>query len=76
MEILTNLKNLLLSPRFTTFYWNSGLILAVGFLNLMAEGIADIGLSSFWVVTIGLVLGQATKALSNLTKGEPMGFAK
>lgn len=74
MYILINLKNLLLSPRFTTFYWNSGLVLAVNFINLLVGSIAEIGLPAWAVVVIGLGLAQVTKALSNLMKKKDMGF--
>lgn len=76
MEILENLKNLLISPRFIAFYWQSGSIIATGLLNLMAENIANIGLPGWAVVFVGLLISQATKAIANYNAGKPMGFAK
>ena len=74
MEILKNLWNLLISPRFQAFYWNTGCIAIIGFLNLLSENIVDIGLPVWAVGLIGLGLSQLTKAVSNYKNDKPMGF--
>lgn len=75
MQILINIKNLFISPRFISFYWRTGAIALSGLIALVAENIADIGLPSLAVLIIGLVLGEASKALNNFINGKPMGFA-
>jgi len=76
MTILNNLKNLLISARFTSFYWRSGSIIAVEFLSMIGDGLAGLGLPAWAVILIGLAIAEGTKAIKNLSKGKPMGFAK
>jgi hypothetical protein len=75
MNILTNLKNLLISPRFMSFYWRSGSIVAVEFLSMLSDSLAGLGLPSWAVVILGLAIAEGTKAIKNLTQGKDMGFA-
>ena len=76
MEIINNIKNLFLSPRFIAFYWQAGSVSVIGLLNLVSENISSLGLPSWGVVAVGLVIAQITKALSNYSQGKEMGFAK
>ena len=76
MNVLENVKNLLLSPRFTSFYWQAGSVMVVGFLNLLAENIASLGMPEWLAIGIGLMLAQVTKAISNSNQGKPLGFSK
>ena len=76
MSILDNVKSLFLSPRFISFYWRTGGMASIGLLNLIAENITTLGLPAWAVVIIGLAIGEGTKALSNLSQGKDLGFAK
>lgn len=76
MEIIKNLGSLLISPRFMSFYWRTGAIAGVGFLNLISEGMANLGLPGWGVVVAGLIISELTKALNNLVNGKEMGFAR
>ena len=75
MNILINIKNLLISPRFQTLYWLTLAQFAAKFLAIMQESITEIGLSSWAIVGIGLAIATATKALTNYLNNKPMGFA-
>ena len=76
MEILNNILSLFQSPRFISFYWQTGSVALIGLLNLISENTADLGLPAWAVVFVGLALSQLTKAITNLTQGKPMGFAR
>jgi len=76
MDILNKILELFISPRFISFYWRTGSMATVGFLNLISEGITDVGLPAYAVVVIGLILSEATKAISNLKQGKPLGFSR
>ena len=75
MKILINLKNLLISPRFQSFYWRVGLTAVAGFLNLVAENITGLGLPLMIIPFLGMALAEITKALNNLANDKAMGFA-
>jgi hypothetical protein len=75
MEILINIKNLFISPRFITFYWNVGLTALVGLISLVSQNLDGLGLPVWAIVVIGAGLAQATKAISNFLQNKPLGFA-
>jgi len=75
MKILINLKNLLISPRFQSFYWRTGGMAVISFLNLISENIAEVGLPVWAVALVGLLLGEITKGITNYLNNKPMGFA-
>lgn len=75
MEIIKNIKSLFISPRFISFYWRTGAVSLVGLISLVLENISNLGLPTFAVVIIGLLLGEATKALSNYVNEKPLGFS-
>lgn len=75
MNILINLKNLLISPRFISFYWRTGSMAVVALVDLISENITGIGLPTWAIPLVGLVLGELTKALNNLANYKSMGFA-
>ena len=75
MKILENIAGLFVSPRFITFYINTGLIAGVGLFSLISENLGGLGLPEWAVVLIGLAIAQITKALNNLKQGKDMGFA-
>ena len=64
------MKALLLSRRFKSFYWRSGSMIAVGFINLFIQNLGGLGLSNELVVLLGLVLGEVTKALNTWWTGK------
>ena len=73
-----SLKNLLLSPRFTSFYWRTGVMAALGLLDLLSSALSSgqIALPAWAIVTLGLLLNEVTKALNNQSQGLPAGFVK
>lgn len=75
LTILNNVKNLFISPRFVSFYWQAGSVALVGLLSLISENLASIGLPDWAVVFTGLVIAQITKAINNRKLGKEMGFS-
>lgn len=75
MNILINIKNLLISPRFISFYWGAGITVVVGFIALISEALPNLGMPEIASTLIVLALAQITKALDNFRKGKEMGFA-
>ena len=76
MEIFQKVLSLFQSPRFISFYWQAGSVALVGFLSLIGENLANLGLPEWAVVFTGLILAQITKAINNRKLGKEMGFAK
>lgn len=76
MEILNKIKDLLLSPRFTSFYWRTGSVAVIGFLDMIAENVADLGLPGWAVIVLGLALAEGTKAIKNYVANKPLGFSR
>lgn len=54
--------------RVKSFLWRTGMMALAGFLAIGAEVIGDIGLSGGWVVLLGLMLGEVSKAIANFAK--------
>lgn len=75
-QILVNIGNLFISPRFVSFYWRTAGMAIAELLNMIANGIADVGLPVWAVAILGLLIGEATKAVNNWVKGKDLGFAK
>ena len=75
MNILTNLVNLLVSPRFKAFYWNMFGMVIGGFLTLLANNLTGLGLSVEVAIILGGILTQISKAIVNWANDKPMGFA-
>ena len=76
MTILNNLKNLFLSPRFISFYWRTGAVASMGLLSLIGENLTTLDFPNWLIIIVGLAISEGTKAISNLSKGKEMGFAK
>lgn len=74
MKFLNALKEVLISPRFLSLYWGTGITFAVAFLALVSEAIPNLGLPEMAVTIIVLALSQISKAISNLRRGRDMGF--
>lgn len=68
--MLENIKAVLLSTRFKSFYWRAGAWVVLGFLNLILENISGFGFNSTTVFILSLILGEVTKALNNFTQGK------
>jgi hypothetical protein len=75
MDILTKFVGLFISPRFKALYWTAGITFAVDLVGLISERIPDLGIPEWTAVLVIGGLGQITKALTNLLKDKPMGFA-
>lgn len=68
--------DVLLSPRFKSFYWRTGIMAVTGFVSLLA---ANVGMFQFSVpvtTVVGLILGEVVKALNNYNQSAPMGFVR
>ena len=59
------IKLVLLSNRFKSFYWRSGAMLVVGFLNVILESATDLQLSNITVIVLGLIVAVITKVLNS-----------
>ena len=76
MNILITLKDLLISPRFITFYWTTGTAAVIAFLGMLTDIIPQLGLSEFGAVIAISVIGMLTKAINNYSQNKPMGFGR
>ena len=68
--------DVLLSPRFTSFYWRAGIMVLTGFLSIVAANIGMFQLSPAATAMVGLILGEVVKSLNNYTQSKPMGFVR
>jgi hypothetical protein len=75
MKILINIRDLLISPRFISFYWRTGTLAVVAFVNLVSENLTGVGLPLWAVPVVSMGLSEITKALNNLAQNKAMGFA-
>ena len=75
-QFFKTLVDLLISPRFISFYWTTGITAVVSFLGLIIDIIPQLGLSEFGAILAVTIIGQITKALNNLSQGKEMGFSK
>jgi len=57
-------KLVLLSNRFKSFYWRSGAMITMGFLNLILASATDLQLNKYIVILLGLILAEITKFLN------------
>ena len=73
--IWENIVNLFLSPRFISFYWRTGGMALIGLLSFISENLNALSLPPWAVVLLGLAIGEATKAISNLKQGKDLGFS-
>jgi len=64
------------SPRFVSFYWQTGILAVVGLIALLIEAIPNLGFNEIVTTMIIFALTQATKALNNRKEGKEMGFSK
>lgn len=64
MEILKNFGTLLVSNRFKSFYWRTGMMALAAFLSLLAANLGGIGLPAEAVVVIGLIFGEISKHIN------------
>ena len=67
---MQNIKEVLLSNRFKSFYWRAGAMMAIALLNAIIENLSSFGLSTELVVLLGLILGEITKVLNNFSQGK------
>jgi hypothetical protein len=70
-----DLIDLLVSPRFKSFYWSIGVMALTGFLSLLADNIGLLHLSPQATVILGLILNQVTKGLNNQAQGKSFGLS-
>ena len=55
----------MVSTRFKSFYWRVGMMVLAAFLNAVSSNIGLLQIGGQWVVVIGLVLGEISKAVNN-----------
>jgi len=65
---MNKIVEFLTSKRLQSLYWRSGCMFLVAFINLVVENLSGFGLSGQWLVFSGLILGEITKAISNLSQ--------
>ena len=73
---MSQILDVLLSPRFTSFYWRAGAMVGAGFLSLVSESLELFQLGPTLTLILGLVLGEITKSLNDASKGLPLGFSR
>ena len=76
MEIFQKVLDLFQSPRFVSFYWQTGALALVGIIALLTEAIPDLGFPEIVTTLVVFALNQATKAINNRKLGKEMGFVK
>lgn len=65
LQVLDKVFDILLSPRFKSFYWRSAMMTLATLLTMFTNTIADLGLSQQTAVVLGLILGEISKHLNN-----------
>lgn len=68
--------NVLLSPRFKSFYWRLVMMIVATVISFILANLDVFQLSVGMTATLGLILGEISKALNNYLQGEPLGFAR
>lgn len=56
----------LISSRFKSFYWRSGMMFIAGFLTIVANSLGDMGITGEYSVVLGLILGEVSKYLNKV----------
>lgn len=67
---MENIKIVLLSNRFKSFYWRTGMMVVAAFLNLVVENISGFGFNPATTVVVGLIFGEISKAIANVSQGK------
>lgn len=65
LDFLDKVIDLLLSPRFKSFYWRTSMMALSAFVTLFTNSFTEIETSSEATVIIGLILGEISKHLNN-----------
>lgn len=73
---MKKILDVLLSPRFTSMYWRTGAMALTGILAFFGENIELFNLNPLVTLILGLAMGEITKALTDYTKGLPLGFSR
>lgn len=68
--------DVLLSPRFKSFYWRTGMMALAGFLAILADSLEMFQLSGTMIAMLGLILGEISKAVTNAVDSKPLGFSR
>lgn len=63
-NFLKKIKEILISKRFTAFYWSSGAMLVAGFLDLVLQELQVWDGNHIVTVMAGLIFAQITKYLN------------
>lgn len=71
---MESLKSVLLSNRFKSFYWRTGMMALSGFISLILSSLSDFNMGTTATVVLGLVLGEVSKYLNQyLSQDVPLG---
>jgi hypothetical protein len=61
---MKNIKEVLTSPRFMSFYWRTGMMVVAATVALLVENLSSFGFSPQVTVVLGLILGEVSKYLN------------
>lgn len=73
---MNTIFDVLLSPRFKSFYWRTLMMAIAGFVSIVAANLDLFHLSVQATTIAGLILGELAKALNNYNQGQSLGFAR
>jgi len=62
---MKKIKDILVSKRFKSFYWRLGMMIVATVVAFLSDAVIDFGFSPEVTVTLGLVLGEISKALNS-----------
>jgi len=68
MKTLEKINQVLLSPRFKSFYWRNAMMFLAGLLTLLTNSITELGLPVGFAVVLGLFFGEVSKHITNKIK--------
>ena len=68
--MLKKIFALLVSKRFKSLYWRSGMMALAGFLALLSEQVGILSLSPQITIFIGLAFGEISKAINKMVSVE------
>jgi hypothetical protein len=66
--------NVLLSPRFRSFYWRTLMMAVASFLSFLVSSLNLFQLSPQITVVLGLILGEIAKSINNIYQGKLGGW--
>jgi len=71
---MQNIVAVLVSPRFKSFYWRTGMMVLAGLISFLSASIADFHFTPQVTIILGLILGEISKDLNDMLQGQTTGF--